>query len=270
MEKAQPFLSVPTAIIVGALIVAVAILVSGGVIKVAPKTAGTTANAPVPPPQAQQQAPQQPTATIAQVKDVFNKAQIKFGDANKKLVVIEVADPSCPFCQVAAGKNSALNKQIGDRFTLVSDGGTYVAPVPEIEKLVKNGQAAFAWVYTNGHGAGEMGTKAMYCANEKGKFWEVHDLLMSSKGYDLLNNTVKNDKAKSGELAEFLSAAFDSNSMKACLDSGKFDSRLQTDSSLASGIGISGTPGFYFNTTNFSGASSYKDMESAVKTALGI
>ncbi len=271
MEKPQSFLSVPNAIIVGSLIIAVAILISGGIIKIGGKTAGTVANAPAPSPTAQQpQQPQQPTATIAQIKDTFNKAQIKFGDANKKLVILEVADPSCPYCSIAAGENAELNKQAGDRFKLVADGGTYVAPVPEIKKLVQNGSAAFAWIYTPGHGAGEMGTKAMYCAFEKGKFWEVHDLLMSAKGYDLLNNTFKNDKTKSGDVADFLAPVFDSAAMKACLDSGKYDSRLQADVALATSIGISGTPGFYFNATNFSGAYNYTDMESAVKSALGI
>lgn len=270
MNRPDSFLTTPMAILLGSVLISISILTAGGIIKIAPKTAGTTINAPAVSPAVQPQQPQQPTATIAQIKDVFNKSQIKFGDTNKKLIAIEVADPSCPFCHIAAGKNPELNKQVGSRFTLVSDGGSYVAPVPELEKLVKEGKAAFAWIYTSGHGNGEMGTKAMYCANEQGKFWEVHDLLMSSKGYDLLNNTVKNDKTKSGDLADFLQPVFNSGVMKQCLDSGKYDNRLKEDSALASSINISGTPGFYLNTTSFAGAYNYTDMESAVKSALGI
>lgn len=150
----------------------------------------------------------------------------------------------------------------------MADGGTYIAPVPEMKKLVDSGKAAFAYIYYPGHGNGEMGAKALYCAAEKGKFWEVHDLLMTSKGYDLINNTVKNDKAKSGELAEFLKSAFDAASMKACLAGGKYDTRIQDDMKLASGLGVQGTPGFFVNSTPFSGAYSYKDMESAVTAAL--
>src|SRR3990172_5472355 len=232
MEHPKPFLTTPIAILAGCSLIAISILISGGIIKIGHKTAATKANAQ-PSPVVQQQAPQQPTATIEQVRDVFGKSQIKFGDANKKLIVIEAADPSCPYCHVAAGKNPELNKEIGSRFTLVSDGGTYVAPVPEIAKLVKEGKASFAWIYTPGHRNGEMGTKAMYCAFEKGKFWEVHDLLMSNKAYDLLNNTVKNDKAKSGEIADFLKEVFDPATMKECLNSGKYDNRLSTDTSLS-------------------------------------
>jgi protein-disulfide isomerase len=212
--------------------------------------------------------PQAVTVSLDNIKDVFKKDVLKFGDSNSKLLLVEVADPSCPYCHIAAGKNPELNSQAGDRFKLVSDGGTYVAPVIEFKRLVDEGKAAFAWVYTPGHGNGEMGTKAMYCANEKGRFWEVHDLLMTNNGYNLLNNTVKNDKAKSGDLASFLAPAIDQNFLKSCLDSGKYDARLQEDVALARGLGVQGTPGFFVNAQNFAGAYSYKDMETVVNEAL--
>ena len=137
---------------------------------------------------------------------------------------------------------------------MIKKGDAVVITVTEMKKLVDSGKASFAWLYTPGHGNGEMGTKALYCAFESNKFWEVHDALMTSEGYDLLNNTIKNDNTKSVELSQFLASVFDENQMKECLDSGKHDSRLQEDVQIASGIGISGTPGFYINATNFSGA----------------
>ena len=212
--------------------------------------------------------PAEEKVEIEKIKEAFDKSLVKFGKADSKLILIEVADPSCPYCHVAAGKNSELNSQVGDRFKLVSEGGTYVAPVIEMKKLVDAGKAAFAWLYTNGHGNGEMGTKALYCAHEKEKFWQVHDLLMTNKGYTLLNETVKNDKTKVQALADFLSPAFNARDMKDCLESGKYDDRLQTDSGLASSIGVQGTPGFFINTTKFAGAYNYTDMKSAVDTAL--
>ncbi|MDD5147661.1 MAG: thioredoxin domain-containing protein [Candidatus Daviesbacteria bacterium] len=266
MDSKNTFLTTPKAVIIGSIVISVAILIAGGIIKIGPKNTAT--NTPTPSPQAQQ-APRQPSVTLDQVKKAFSSSAIKFGDTNKKLIVLEISDPSCPYCSIATGKNPELNKEAGDRFKLVADGGTYVAPVSEIEKLVKNGTASFAWIYTPGHGNGEMGTKAFYCAFEAGKFWEVHNLLMSAKGYDLMNNTIKNDKTKSGEMANFLSSVADSVAMKSCLESGKYDSRLKDDVALATSLGISGTPGFLINATPFTGAYSYKDMESAVKTALG-
>jgi len=215
-----------------------------------------------------QQAQAEPTVTIDKIKEAFNKSLIKFGSAASKVIFIEVADPSCPYCQIAAGKNAELNKQAGERFTLVADGGTYVAPIPEMKKLVDSGKAAFAWFYTPGHGNGELGTKALYCANEKGKFWAVHDKLMTSEGYKLLNETVRNDKAKSGEMAEFLSSAVNPEEMKECLDSGKYDGRLAEDSAIASGLGVNGTPAFFVNSVKYAGAYSFKEMEPSVNEAL--
>ena len=235
------------------------------------KGGGNVAATPTAAPQQQQQAP---TVTLDQVKTlVDSKKNIAFGDKNKKLIFIEFSDPSCPYCHIAAGKNLELNKQVDEQsgrkqFTVVADGGTYIAPVPEMKKLVDSGKAAFVWLYANGHGNGEMATKALYCAYEKGRFWPVHDTLMTKTGYDLINNTVKNDKTKSGELSAFLKGAMSENDLKNCLDSGKYDGRAAEDQTLATSMGFSGTPHFFVNTTPFVGAYSFKDMQSAVDAAL--
>ncbi len=225
--------------------------------------------------QTQQPQAQQPQASpeISQIRDAFSKSLVKFGKADSKLLILEISDPSCPYCQIAGGQNPALNKQVDQQrgtktFTLVADGGTYVAPVPEIEKLVQSGKAAYAYLYFPGHGNGQMGAKAMYCAFEKGKFWEVQGKLMTADGYTLLNNTVKNDKTKSGDLATFLAPVIDSTFMKSCLDSGKYDAQLGIDQNLGNGLAVSGTPNFFVNATNFGGAYSYTDMESTVQAAL--
>ncbi|MBI2590764.1 MAG: DsbA family protein [Candidatus Blackburnbacteria bacterium] len=207
-------------------------------------------------------------ATLDTIKNLFSKDLIKFGKGESPVLFVEVADTSCPYCHVAAGKNPALNKEVGARFTLVSDGGSYVAPVPEMKKLVDAGTASFVYIYTPGHGNGEMGAKALYCAYEKGRFWEVHDLLMNNKGYDVLNQQVKNDKTKSSELAEFLSSAMPVSEMKACLDSGKYDNKPSEDTQIAASIGVQGTPGFFVNASPFNGAYSWTDMKSVVDAAL--
>lgn len=213
-----------------------------------------------PQPQAQQQAAA-PKIDIKTIKGLWGKDLIKFGDANKKLLLVEAMDPSCPYCHVAAGKNPELSSQIGPQFKLVADGGTYVAPVLEMKKLVDSGVASMVVVYTPGHGNGEMGMKALYCANEKGKYWEAHDRLMTNIGYELMNNIVKNDKTKSQELVDFLGM----KELKECLDSGKYDARLAADTAVATSLGVSGTPGFFVNDTNFAGAYSWNDMKSALK-----
>jgi len=217
--------------------------------------------------QAQQQAAA-PAVTITQdqITSIFNdKTNIIFGDKNSKNLIVEIADPSCPYCHVAAGHNPELNAQVGAQFKLDTDGGSYVAPVPKIKELVDSGKAAFAWIFFPGHGNGEMGTKAFYCAYEQGKFWEVHNKLMTNEGYNLLNNTVLNDKAKSQQLVDFLSGTADTSKLKACIDSGKYDSKLKADTDLSTALGVSGTPGFFINTNVFPGAYAWGDMQSAIK-----
>jgi protein-disulfide isomerase len=218
--------------------------------------------------QAGQQQQQQPQISLDQVKALFKNSGIKLGDDKRKVLFVEFSDPSCPYCHIAAGKNPELNAQAGDRFKLAQDGGSYLAPVPEMRKLVEAGKASLVWKYSPGHGNGEMGAIAQFCANEKGKFWPVHDKLMSKEGYDLLNEQVKNDRTKAKELADFLSAEFNANDMQKCLESGKYDQQLKDDTALATQFGAQGTPAFFVNETNFPGAYNFTDMKPVVDAAL--
>jgi protein-disulfide isomerase len=217
-------------------------------------TGGTTANTT--------------SVTLDTIKGLFSKDLIKFGDAKRKVLFVEMADPSCPYCHVADGYNSKLASSIGETFKYISDGGKYSPPGIQMRKLVADGKASYIYIYYPGHGNGEMGMKALYCAQEKGKFWEAKALIMSDAGYTLMNTTVKNDKTKSQVIADFLKKEVDATFMKSCLDSGKYDARLVSDQDLATSLGIQGTPSFYVNSTNFPGAYSYTDMQSAVEAAL--
>lgn len=226
---------------------------------------------------------QQANVDIETIKGLWDKNVIKFGDKSKKLLVVEVADPSCPFCHVAGGFDPEIAAQMDtktNRFKYVSAGGQYLPPVPEIKKLVDEGKAGYVYLYFPGHGSGEMAAKALYCAYDQGKFWQAHDLLMSEKGYEIQNGVtatgteskgvvVGNDKSKSGALADFLKGVVDAKALKDCLDSGKYDSRLATEQDIsANELGATGTPGFFLNTTRFDGAYSWEDMKSAVDAAL--
>lgn len=219
---------------------------------------------------AQQQAAAPAAAKIdlATVKGVFDKNVIKFGDNSKKVLFVEIGDPSCPYCHIADGHDPELASQVGSQFKYVSDGGSYIPPVPEMKKLVDDGKASYAFVYFPGHGNGEMGAKALYCAQDQGKFWDAHNLVYSNKGYNLLNNTVKNDKTQSQKLVDLLAGVVDGKKLKDCIDSGKYDQRLKDEQDLASTLAVSGTPGFFINDTRFDGAYSFKDMQSAVDSAL--
>ncbi len=219
---------------------------------------------------------------LATIKGLFDKDLIKFGDAYRKVLFVEVGDPSCPYCHIATGENPDLNKAVGAQFTMAISGGKYNPPVKEMRALVDAGKASFVYIYYPGHGTGEMAMKAMYCANEKGKFWDAHDLLMSRAGYKIQNGSdvdqkdvpaaqvVGNDVAKSGVMADFLKSAVDPVFMKSCLDSGKYDARLESDIQLAQPLfpPQGGTPNFFVNDTNFGGAVDYSSMKPVVDGAL--
>lgn len=207
------------------------------------------------------------TVSIDKVKPLFADGFIHFGNNKSKVLIVEVTDPSCPFCHIAAGQNPELSKQAN--FQYAADGGSYTPPVPEIRKLVDEGKASLAFAYGTGHGNGKMGMEAFYCAFEKGDFWPVHDKLMSNAGYELLNNTVKNDRGQAQTLADFLASATDSTFMKTCLTSAKYESKLARDEKeIDPGLGFQGTPHFIINDKIVNGARDYKDLKAIIDPLL--
>lgn len=204
---------------------------------------------------------------LSTIKGLFTKSNMTFGNVNSKLLFVEVSDPSCPYCHIAAGVNKELAANAGN-FKYDTDGGSYVPPVREMKKLVDSGKAAMVVIYSNGHGNGEVAQQALYCAYDKNKYWEAHELLYSDAGYKLINDTVKNDITKAPQLVSFLSGVVDSAYMTDCINSGKYKDRITKDQTLARNLGVQGTPGFFVNTTNFAGAYGFTDMKSAVDEAL--
>jgi protein-disulfide isomerase len=257
---------VASAILLGSFIIAGAVLTLSSKSMTPTQALPSENQAAVP---AQEAAPK--AVTLDQIKSLFTDQNLAFGNKESKVLFVEFSDPSCPYCHVAGGKNPTIYKLMGssgERFKLVADGGSYVAPVTEMKKLVDAGKAGFVWLYANGHGNGELATEALYCAKEKGKFWEAHDLLMNAAGYTLVNETVKNDRTKSSVMADFLKSATNASAMKECLESGRYTPRISQDMALAQQMGFSGTPNFFVNTENFVGAQSYKDMQATVEKYL--
>lgn len=208
------------------------------------------------------------TVTEEQVKSLITDKSLTFGDKNAKLKFVEFTDPSCPYCHIAVGLNSQFNTSSfqSGRFATAANGGTYVPPVAEMEKLAKEGKASLTLVYTLGHSNGELTAQAWYCAKEKGDdtFWAFHDLMMSSAGYDLINNVVLNDVGKADTLAEFSKSVIDKDFLVSCLKSTKYKNQVAADNALGSAFGVQGTPGFFVGTTAFNGAYSWTDMAAAV------
>lgn len=222
------------------------------------KGAGNTVAA-VTQPGTQQAAPT--TVDLEKIKEQFDGKHITFGKASAKTLITEVSDPSCPYCHIAGGLNTELNSA-SPQFKLVKDGGTYVAPVPEIKKLVESGEASFLWIYSNGHGSGEVATQTLYCAYEQDKFWEAHDILMSAKGYTLINETVKNDLSKANLLVAEMTKVLNAKKLQSCLDSKKYSGQAAEDMAWVQSLtGGAGTPTFFVNEKIVNGAQPWSAIE---------
>ena len=209
-------------------------------------TAGTEAAAPT----QQQAAPTQQKVNVA-----IGDAPVK-GKADAKVTIIEFSDPSCPFCGAATGGNAQVVAYLQQR------DSSWTAPVPGIMKdYVDTGKVKIAFKYFPGHGKGADAMKIMWCSNDQGKFWEVHDKMFANQ-----------DKMEAGDTAGLkklaVDAGVDSAKLESCLSSGKYDAKLQSDMAEGRSAGVSGTPAFIINGQMVVGAQSYTDMKQVIDAAL--
>lgn len=250
------------AIIIGALIIAGGIWLTR--ITPSPTKNPTAAQLAA---QADQKAPT-PTTVDKAIVSKFTGAsdRIVLGNPNSKNTIVEISDPSCPFCHFASGFNTDLIKQSGrNEFLPTEAGGTYNAPGRRIEELAQRGDIAYVYSYGNGHGNGRLAAEALYCAHERGGFWAVHNKLMSGSGYTLINDTVQNDRTKSAILAKFLTNEIDEKFMTDCLSSSKYESRINRDIAENSQLSFQGTPHFVVNGNIIRGAADFSNMKSLLK-----
>lgn len=195
-----------------------------------------------------------PVVTVSddQINNVVANQPIVLGDKTAKLKFIEFSDPSCPFCSLAAGNPDMLSSYPG-----------YTPSMPEVEKMVKEGKASFTWVYLPTHGVGEVAAHVYYCANEKGKFWEVHDKLIKGEGYKLVESVVQNDYSKADQLAQFIKDDVDPSFMNQCVSSKKYASQLTADIAVATNFGADSTPTFFIGTDRITD-SDFKSFSSSI------
>lgn len=259
LQTALVGLLVVAAFLVGSLWTKVRMLESGGgetKNQVSTKETGEVAG------EAAQQAPQKAQPTLDQVKALFKEGNIMFGDASRKVLFVEFTDPSCPWCQVATGKNPEIARQaLGARY----EG--YIAAVPEMRKLVETGQAGYVWFYRRGHGNGDLAAQLFYCANDYGQFWNVHDRLMTNEGYNIMNGSGADTDQLTGLMA-LLNDVENNGQIQKCVEEGRYEEKLAQDMTTGDQMGAGGTPHFIMNTTVFAGAASYGDMKAEIDKAL--
>ncbi len=234
MDRPNTFLTTPFAILLGAFVISVAILMHGGVIKIG-KPVAAPAAAPAPATQPNQPAPG------AKVDVTLGHLPIK-GKTLAKVTVVEFADFQCPFCE---------------RFFKDAEPNI-------IKDYVDSGKVKFAFRHYAFLGQeSTWAAQASECANEQNKFWEYHDYLYSHQGAE---NSGAFAKDKLESFAQSL--GLNADQFKTCLESDKYADKVKADFTDGQKAGVNGTPATFVNGQLVSGAQPYANFKTLIDAEL--
>ncbi len=181
-------------------------------------------------------APVQPTAVPRQNISVGTGPV--WGPADAKVTIVEFSDFQCPYCERFFTSTYPLIKEkYGNKVKFVFRH----FPIAQIHPFAT--QAALA----------------SECANEQGKFWEYHDALFSNQ-----QDLSKEALVKYAGLAKVPDTA----KFSACLDSQKYNTKIQSDFNEAVGYGVQGTPTFFINGNILVGAQPFAAFDAAITQEL--
>jgi protein-disulfide isomerase len=157
------------------------------------------------------------------------------GPANAPVTIVEFSDFQCPYC-----------------------GREY----PVIERLMKEYDGKVRLVFRHYplefHPFAEKAAEASACAQDQGKFWELHDKMFTHQ-----------DKLAVPDLKGYAqSLGMDATKFDKCLDSGEKKALVDEDLKAGSAAGVSGTPAFFINGIFVNGAQPYEYMKQAVDREL--
>ena len=158
------------------------------------------------------------------------------GSAEAPVTIVEFSDFECPFCSRVVPTLEQIQGHYGDQVRLV------FKQFP-LRKIHSNAQKA---------------AEASLCAQDQGKFWEMHDAMFA----DQQNLAIPGLKAKAATLG------LEAGDFAQCLDSGKYAEAVEEDLQEGSAIGITGTPAMVINGRLVSGAVPYEEIAKVVDEEL--
>lgn len=156
------------------------------------------------------------------------------GDEDAEVTIVEFSDFECPFC-----------------------GRFHTQTWPEIKKnYIDTGKVKFVYrdFPLGFHQQAQKAAEAAECAGEQGKFWEMHELLF--------NPGVQGGVASFKQYASQIS--LDTSKFNDCLDSGKMVAEIRKDLADGSAAGVQGTPAFFINGVEVSGAQPFSVFQQII------
>lgn len=168
------------------------------------------------------------------------------GNKDAKVTIVEFSDLQCPFCR---------------RF--------YTEAFQKIKKdYLDTGKAKlyFRHYPLDFHPQAPASALAVECANDQGKFWELHDKIYEEQEKKGSSTTIQftDDDIKiwAGEIGLSMTT------FTTCFDSKKHEDLVKKDTTDGSSVGVSGTPTFFINGTELVGAQPYEAFKDLIDRKL--
>ena len=157
------------------------------------------------------------------------------GPANAPVTIVEFSDFQCPYC----GRE-----------------------VPVIDRILKEYDGKVRLVFRHYpldfHTFAGKAAEAGACAQDQGKFWELHDKMFGNQ-----------NKLAVEDLKGYAkSVGIDAGKFDKCLDSGEKAAMVSADEKDGESAGVSGTPAFFINGIFINGAVPYEQFKEAVDREL--
>jgi protein-disulfide isomerase len=157
------------------------------------------------------------------------------GPADAPVVIVEFSDFQCPYCQRANPTVDQVLKTYGDKIRFV-----------------------YRHYPLSNHPDARPAAEASACADEQGRFWPYHDQLFANVS-----------RLSAADLKEHAQAAgLDAAKFEACVESRRFQSKVDTDLKEAEEAGVSGTPAFFINGRPLEGAQPFEAFKRVIDDEL--
>jgi protein-disulfide isomerase len=147
------------------------------------------------------------------------------GNSAAPVTIVEFSDFECPFCSRAASTLHRIEQTYGDRVRVVYRDFPLAS-----------------------HRMASRAAEAAHCADEQGKFWEMHDRLFAKGG-----------ALTEADLHKFAAdAGVDGPKFEACVQSGKYTAAWKASQEDGMNVGVSSTPTFFINGRMVAGAAPFE------------